>query len=76
MTTQDHAGHSHAGGLCQVCQQTKTPRQLVPAGVVRDSILELIKRKLRKDAQIEQAEKEEREEAAERAAAGQKRSAG
>jgi peptide deformylase len=34
---------------------------------------ELIKRKLRKDAQIE---KEEQEEAAERAAAGQKRSAG
>jgi peptide deformylase len=34
---------------------------------------ELIKRKLRKDAEIE---KEEREEAAERAAAGQKRSAG
>jgi peptide deformylase len=37
---------------------------------------ELIKRKLRKDAQAEQAEKEEREEAEERAAAAAKRSAG
>ena len=37
---------------------------------------ELIKRKLRKDAQIEKEEKEEQEEAAERAAAGQKRSVG
>jgi peptide deformylase len=37
---------------------------------------ELIKRKLRKDAQAEQAEKEEREEAEERAAAAAKRSVG
>ena len=37
---------------------------------------ELIKRKLRKDAQAEKEEKEEREEAAARAAAGGKRSAG
>ena len=53
------------------------PSIVAPAGPVKR---ELIKRKLRKDAQIEkeeqEQEKEEQEEAAERAAAGQKRSVG
>jgi uncharacterized membrane protein len=46
MARAAHTGHTHDTATCQVCKLTKPSRQTLPGSLVRDNVVELIRKKV------------------------------